>query len=276
MIIFCRSAFFTFLKVVVGLIIVAHLLPTTLSFGRESEPKYPVLRIAAASNLRFSMEEIAAAFEQEQGIRLKISYGASGNLLAQILAGAPFDLFFSADEAMPLRLIDEGLGKSEDYFIYGTGQIVLWVPGASPIDLEDLGADALLHSSVNKIAIANPRHAPYGIAAIATLKHLHLFGRLKEKLILGENISQAATFVKQGHAEIGVLSYALALSKPLIKSGRFWHIPSVYHPALKQGGLVLYRSKRQFSAKEFVRFIKSGKGLSILEKYGFLTEEARP
>ncbi len=263
----------SFLKFMVGLIIVACLFTSASAYGRGLDHRDNVLRIAAASNLRFSMDEIATAFEQEQGTRLEVSYGASGNLLAQIIAGAPFDLFFSADETMPKRLIEQGFGTSDHYFIYGTGRIVLWVPLGSPINLEALEMNAVLHHTINKISIANPRYAPYGLAAVSSLKHLNLFERLEEKLVIGENVSHAATFVRRGGAEIGILSYALALAVSLQNSGRYWLIPSNYHPTLNQGGLILDRSQHQFEAKSLVRFIKSGEGLSILKKYGFFEEE---
>ena len=276
MTIFCRIPLASLLKVIVSLIFVAHLLGPSFSFGNEHASRDQVLRLAAASNLRFSMDEIATAFERVRGVRLEISYGASGSLLAQILAGAPFDLFFSADEMMPKRLIKEGFGLSDHYFIYGTGRIVLWVSLGSPIDLENLGMNALLHHTINKISIANPRYAPYGLAAVSSLQHLNLFGRLEKKLLIGENVSHAATFVRSGGAEIGILSYTLALSGPLKKTGRYWLIPTDYHPTLSQGGLILSRSNHQSAAKSLVHFIKSGEGLSILKKYGFSEKEEVP
>ncbi len=269
---FHRYRFPLLSKILPVLFFVVYLF-TASSFANTLENQTQVLRLAVASNLRFSMDEIATAFEKVSRIRLEISYGASGNLLAQIIGGAPFDLFFSADEAMPKRLIKEDFGKKEHYFIYGTGRIVLWLPHHSSIDLETLGMDALFHHSINQIAIANPRHAPYGLAAIASLKHLRLFERLEKKLVRGENVSHAAMFVRRGGAEIGMLSYALALAKPLQKSGRYWLIPDTYHAPLHQAGLILARSQDQNKAKALIHFIRSGPGLQILKKYGFSTKE---
>lgn len=263
-------------KTLLSLFFVAYFFIVSSTFANQVDTQIQVLRLAVASNLRFSMDEVATAFEKVSGLKLQISYGASGNLMAQIIAGAPFDLFFSADEAMPKRLIEKGFGERAHYFIYGTGRIVLWLPHNSSIDLETLGMDALLHDDVNQIAIANPRHAPYGFAAIASLKYRGFFDRLEKKLVTGENISHAAMFVRRGGAEIGMLSYALALAEPLQKSGRYWLIPDTYHPPLHQAGLILTRSQHQAEAKKLIRFIQSGAGLDILKKYGFFLEEGLP
>lgn len=270
---FYRVTLLFVLKASLVLLLVHQLVLPSPSFGNQFKNRSQVLRLAVASNLRFSMNEIVTAFEKVSGLRLEVSYGASGNLLAQIIAGAPFDLFFSADEAMPLRLIEEGLGKPENYFIYGRGRIVLWVPHDSSIDIESFGMDALLHPSINKISIANPRHAPYGLAAIASLEYKALFERLEKKLVMGENVLHTAMFVKRGGAEIAILSYALALAGPLQQSGRYWLIPPDHHPALNQGGLILDRGQYQKEVQSLLHFIQTGPGLNILKKYGFFTEE---
>lgn len=233
-----------------------------------AEPS-PTLTVAAASDLQFAMGEIASAFEKGTGSRVKVSFGASGSFVAQITAGAPFDLFFSADESYPKRLIETGLALPESFFRYAAGRLVLWVPNDSPIDLAKEEMQALLHPSVRKIAIANPAHAPYGKAAVSALQSSGLYERVQSRLVLGENISQAAQFVQSGNADIGLLSLSHANAAAMKGKGRFWLVPADVYPPLHQGGVILRRSRRAALAKSLIDFVKSGEGKVILERYGF-------
>lgn len=235
----------------------------------RAAPPGPTLVVAAASDLQFVMKEIAPAFEKETGSTMKVSFGASGSFVAQITAGAPFDLFFSADENYPKQLIESGLAVPDSFYRYATGRLVLWVPRDSPIDVEREGAQSLLHPSVRRIALANPVHAPYGKAAVAALKSLDLYDRLEPRLVFGENISQATQYVQSGNAEIGLLSLAHALAAPLKERGRFWLIPAEKYPPLHQGVVLLRRSEEGALARALIDFIKSEKGKAILERYGF-------
>lgn len=172
--------------------------------------------VAAAADLKFAMAPLVAAFRATRpDVVFKISYGSSGSFHAQISNGAPFDLFFSADADFPRQLAKAGLSTDGKVALYGIGQLVVWVPAASPIDVRKLGIRALLHPSVRRIAIANPRHAPYGRAAEAAMKSLGVHEQLMEKLVLGENVAQAAQFVESGSAEIGILALSLALAPAL-------------------------------------------------------------
>lgn len=227
----------------------------------------PALSVAAASDLRFAMEEIATRFEAGGQGRIKVSYGASGIFFAQIMSGGPFDIFLSADLAYPERLMAEG--HAESLFIYGKGRLVLWVPRHSPLDIEKEGLNSLLNPSIRKIAIANPAHAPYGAAAVFVLKKQGLYPLLSSKLVLGENLLQAAQFAQSGGAQAGILSYSLARSPRLSKTGRHWIIPNV--PALPQGGIILKRSKQISLAHTFLDFIVSGEGGEILRRHGLDT-----
>lgn len=235
-----------------------------------------ILTVAAASDLQFAMGEIAPAFEKATGKTVKLSFGASGSFVAQVAAGAPFDLFFSADESYPKRLIEAGLAVPESFYRYATGRLVLWVPKESSIDVEQEGMKALLHPTVRKIAIANPAHAPYGKAAVAALQSSGLYERVQSRLVLGENISQAAQFVQSGNAEIGLLSLSHAVAAPLKERGRFWRVPSEAYPPLHQAVVILRRSRDGALAQSLIDFIKGGEGKAILERYGFtLPPEAK-
>lgn len=229
----------------------------------------PILTVAAASDLQFAMGEIAPAFEKATGKTVKLSFGASGSFVAQIAAGAPFDLFFSADESYPKRLIETGQAVPESFYRYATGRLVLWVPKDSPIDVAQEGMQALLHPTVRKIAIANPAHAPYGKAAVAALQSSGLYERVQSRLVLGENISQAAQFVQSGNAEIGFLSLSHANAAPMKDQGRFWPVPADAYPPLHQAAVILRRSREGASAQSLIDFIKGGEGKVILERYGF-------
>jgi molybdate transport system substrate-binding protein len=234
------------------------------------------LTIAAASDLQFALGEMAPAFEKATGSVVKLSFGSSGNFVAQITAGAPFDLFFSADDVYPKRLIETGLALPESFYRYAVGRIVLWVPKDSPIDMEREGMRALLHPAVRKIAIANPAHAPYGKAAVAAMQSAELYERVQSRLVLGENISQAAQFVQSGNAEIGLLSLSLVTSATMKERGRFWLIPAETYPSLQQAVVILHRSREGVLAQAFIDFIKGKEGKAILERYGFkIPQEGR-
>lgn len=240
---------------------------SVVSSSRAESPR--TLTVAAASDLQFALGEIAPAFEKATGSIVKLSFGASGSFVAQITAGAPFDLFFSADESYPKRLIEAGLAVPESFHRYATGRLVLWVPKGSPIDVEKEGMQALIHPTVRKIAIANPAHAPYGKAALAALQSSGLYDRVQSRLILGENISQAAQFVQSGNAEIGLLSLSHASAASLKDLGRFGLVPADAYPPLHQGVVILKRSGEASLAQSFIDFVRGKEGTAILQRYGF-------
>jgi molybdate transport system substrate-binding protein len=227
------------------------------------------LLVAAAADLNPALHDIAQQFERKTGIRIKLSFGASGGLTQQIENGAPFDLFFSADMDYPNHLIADGQADAASLYQYSLGKLVLWVPANSPLDLEHQGMAALLDGSVKKIAIANPEHAPYGRAAVAALKHAGLYDRLSDRFVMGENVSQAAQFVESGNAQAGFVALAHALS-PAVKSlGKFWVVPADYYPPLEQGVIVLSRSQHKKEAADFLQYLKTKDATDVLRKYGF-------
>ncbi len=206
---------------------------------------------------------------------MTLSFGSSGNLYSQIQSGAPFDLFFSADEEYPKKLASAGLVDPASLRIYALGHLVLWVPKTSPLDPEKLQMELLAEPTVKRIAIANPQHAPYGRAAIAALDHYGLKSRVAERLVLGENVSQAAQFVQSGNAQAGLIALSLAESPAMKSAGKYWVLPSGTYPELKQAAVVISSSKHKTAAQAFLDFVLSPEGAAILRKYG-LTPPATP
>ena len=233
--------------------------------------------IAAASDLNFAFKEIVAEFEKRTGNTVKLSLGSSGNFFAQLSNGAPFDVFFSADIGYPKKLEQAGLAEPETLYMYAVGRIVLWVPKGSPIDVHALGIGALQHPSVKKIAIANPKHAPYGRAAVAAMEHFKVYGAVKDKLVLGENISQTAQFVQTGGADIGIIALSLAGAPAMKETGAYWEVPIDAYPRLEQGAVILKATKDQKTARAFLDYVKSPEGAAVFKRYGFfLPEKAIP
>lgn len=232
-----------------------------------------VLRVAAASDLQFALTEVKAAFAKAQpGIEVSVAYGSSGNFYAQILNRAPFDLFLSADVEYPRRLVAAGLAEGATEFIYSRGHLVLWVPKGSPIPLEQLGLRALLHPAARRVAIANPRHAPYGRAAEAVLASQGLLEAVRPRLVFGENVGQAAQFVQAGAADIGLIALSLAKAPVMAASGRVWEVPASAHPPLDQGGVILHQARDRAAALAFRDFLRSAEGGAILQRFGFRVE----
>jgi molybdate transport system substrate-binding protein len=233
------------------------------SFAQEAE-----VRVAAAADLQFAMVDLGQQYKNQSGNTVNVTYGSSGNFFSQILNGAPFDLFFSADVDYPRQLVIANLANPATFYKYALGRIVIWVPPGSKIDVAQQKWSALLDPSVQKIAIANPEHAPYGRAAVAAMHKAGVYEKVKAKLVLGENISQAAQFVQSGNAQIGIVALSLALS-PAMKSGERWEIPADAHPPIEQGAILLSNAKNKDAARAFLEFLKSESAVATLAKYGF-------
>jgi molybdate transport system substrate-binding protein len=231
------------------------------------------LRVAAAADLQFAMSDLASQYEKKTGIKLEISYGSSGNFRAQIANGAPFDLFFSADAMYPEQLVAAGVADAPSLVVYGQGHLVLWAPADANLQLTQKGFAALKDPRVTKIAIANPEHAPYGRAAVAALQKAGLYEELKPKLVLGENISQAAQFAQSGNAQVGVLALSLTFAASM-KGGDRWEVPADYYPPILQKAVIVSASQNKSAAKGFLDFVRSDEGRSILAKYGLAPPES--
>jgi molybdate transport system substrate-binding protein len=226
------------------------------------------VRVAAAADLQSAMPEIAQAFEKQAGTGVEVLYGSSGTFYAQIQNGAPLDIFFSADSEFPQKLEESGLAEPHSAVIYAIGKIVLWMPANARCHPEQDGWKCLQDAAVTKIAIANPAHAPYGMAAVAALQKAGIFDAIKAKLVLGENISQAAQFVQSGNAQAGIIAYSLALS-PALQGGKRWIVPAELYPPIEQTVVVLKSARKKSAAREFLKFATQGPGREILAKYGF-------
>jgi molybdate transport system substrate-binding protein len=226
------------------------------------------IRIAAAADLKFALDELGARYQKQTGKKVELTYGSSGNFFAQIQNGAPFDLFLSADIEYPRKLEAAGLAEPGTLYEYAVGRIVMWMPAGTRIDLAKLGWHALLDPSIQKIAIANPEHAPYGRAAVAALRSAGMYDQVRAKLVYGENIAQAAQFVASGNAQAGILALSLALSPPM-REGKRWEIPSTMHPPIEQAAVVLKSAKDKDGARTFLTFLRSPEGRKILESHGF-------
>ena len=244
------------------------LLLTSLPLWPQNQPSAG-LTVAAAADLSSALKEVGGMYEKKTGVKLRLSFGASGALTQQIQQGAPFDVFFSGDMDYPRQLIASGDADSSTLYQYAVGKLVLWVPAESSLDVEHKGMNVLLDPSVGKIAIANPQHAPYGRAALAALKHEGIYDRVANRLVMGENVSQAAQFVESGNADAGFVALAHAVAPAMKGKGKYWRVPDEDYPPLEQGVVVLTHSQHKKEAAEFLEFIKSKDVAEIFRKYGF-------
>jgi molybdate transport system substrate-binding protein len=229
--------------------------------------------VAAASDLRFAVEEIAAAFQRETGMQVRLSFGSTGVFATQIREGAPFQLFMAADEQFVLDLHRDGFARDEGT-LYAEGRVVVAVPTGSRLSadgsLEDLRR-ALAEGRVTRFAIANPEHAPYGMRAEEALRHAGLWDRVQPYLVMGENVSQAAQFALSGNAEGGIIAYSLALSPQVASLGSFELIPADWHEPLLQR-MALLRNAGPV-AEAFYRYVQSAPARHIMERFGFVLPE---
>ncbi len=239
-----------------------------LIFAGVNQAGAEEVTIAAASDLNFAFKELITEYEKTTGNHVKLSLGSSGNFYAQIQNGAPFDLYFSADIGYPKKLEEAGLTVPGSLYRYAVGRIVLWAATASRLDVSK-GLDVLREPGVKKIAIANPKHAPYGRAAVAAMESSRVYESVKDKLILGENISQAAQFIESGACDIGIIALSLAMAPAMSGKGVYWDIPVDAYPSLEQGAVILKQSKNQEAARRFLEFLKSSQGQDIMRRYGF-------
>ncbi|MBV8475492.1 MAG: molybdate ABC transporter substrate-binding protein [Acidobacteria bacterium] len=226
------------------------------------------ITVAAAADLQSAMQDLVARFEKQTNKTVKVIYGSSGNFFQQIQNGAPFDMFFSANVDYPKQLESAGLTMPGTYYQYARGKIVVWVPKDSKIDLST-GLKALLDPNVRKIAIANPLHAPYGQAALSAMKKEGVYEEAKDKFVLGESISQTASFILSGSADIAVMALSLALSPNMKDGGQYVVIPADEYPPINQACVVLSSSKDKALAQRFLSYIKGPEAARVLTAFGF-------
>lgn len=247
-----------------ALILVTCLWPATMR-AADSAPL-----VAAASDLRFALDEAAQTFTRETGMSVRIVYGSSGNFRRQIAEGGPFELFLSADEAYVFALAKEGRTVDEGV-VYAIGRIALVLPEGSPLRLDpglrDLAA-AAADGRLRKFAIANPEHAPYGRAAREALIAAGAWEEVRDRLVYGENVSQAAQFATSGSAQGGIVALSLALAPGALGTARFVPVPDSMHRPLRQRMVLTKRARA--TARAFYGFLQQGSARAILERYGFV------
>lgn len=223
------------------------------------------IRIAVAANFARPMEKIVAAFEKETGHKIISSSGATGKFYAQIKEGAPFDILLSADQDHPKKLSNENFAVAETQFTYAIGKLALWSPKDKYIDSKG----AILKKNLfTHISIANPKLAPYGVAAQATLEKMGLWHNLESKIVFGESISQAYQFVATGNAELGFVAFSQIKDSNGIK-GSYWLVPQDFYSPLKQDAILLKNAKNTTAAKRFLEFLKGKTAKSIIGEFGY-------
>lgn len=265
---FARRSVFVLLTAIAVCLISSDIALLHACAGNREAQSLPVLSVSAAADLQFAMPELVTEFEKKNIATLQVSYGSSENFFTQIQNGAPFDLFFSADSEYVKKLDAAGLSEPGTSGVYAIGRLVVWTRRDAAVDVRRDGWKALLDSRVEKIAIANPAHAPYGKAAEAALRSAGIYDQIKSKLVFGENISQTAQFVQSGNAQVGMLALSLAIS-PAMNDGHRWEVPADAYPPIEQGAAVVRSSKNLAAARAFLNFVRGEQGREILRKNGF-------
>ncbi|MCB5189833.1 molybdate ABC transporter substrate-binding protein [Methylobacillus arboreus] len=244
------------------------LLPLALAFSHiaQAEPA----RIAAAADLKFVLEELSQTFEKQGGEKPAITYGSSGAITTQINNGAPFELFLSADEDYVTKLNAGGFTRDEGV-LYATGHLVIVAPKQAPleVDSELKGLQAALQAGkLQRLAIANPEHAPYGRRAVEVLKHAGIWEQIQPRLVLGENVAQAAQFAISGSTDGGIVALSLVKSPQLAGSVKYAEIPESWHSPQRQRMVLLKNSGS--NAKAFYDFLQQPAARQVFSRYGFV------
>ena len=225
-----------------------------------------IVNVAVASNFILPAQEIAKRYEQESGHQIKISSGSTGKFFAQIQHGAPFQVFLSADTETPAKLIKEGFAVAQSQKTYSVGKLVLW--SANP-DLIKEGAAVLKNKRFNKLAIANPDLAPYGRAAIETLRRLDQYQPLKSKIVWGENIAQAHQFVLSGNAELGFVSASQVIHNGKVIQGSAWLVLDSLHAPILQDAVLLNKGKNSIAAQGFIDYLSTEQAREMIQQFGY-------
>jgi molybdate transport system substrate-binding protein len=226
------------------------------------------LTVAAASDLQAALPEMIKGFEREANATVTVSFGSSGNFFAQIQNGAPYDVYLSADIDYPKRLVASGLADASSLYQYATGRIVLWTRKDSGVDIST-GLRSLTDARVTRIAIANPKYAPYGRAAEAALRHERIYDAVRGKLVLGENISQTAQLADSGNSTVGIIALSVAVGPTLRAHGTYIEIPAAAHPPIDQAAVIVSASGRKPLASEFLAYLKRPQVSEYLHTFGF-------
>lgn len=221
--------------------------------------------VAVAANFVPPFREIAIEFETTTGHNVRVATGSSGNFYSQIKNGAPFDVFFSADMERPKLLEDEGLGVRDSRFTYAIGRLVLWSPNADLVK----GEETLRSKMFKRLAIANPKTAPYGLAAMQAMQKLELWENLQSQIVMGENLGQTMGFIESGNVQLGFVALAQLLDPKIKGKGSRWDVPNHLHEPIKQDVILLTKGKENAAAKALMEFIGGPQAKSIIERYGY-------
>lgn len=224
------------------------------------------VKVAVAANFAAPMRDIAAAFESQTGHKLILTPGATGKFYAQINNGAPFEVFLSADDETPARLVKVGNAVAGSRFTYAIGRLILWSPKEN---LLTDGVEALKSGNFRFLSIANPNVAPYGRAAVQTMQKIGVLTKLEPKVVQGENISQAHQFVSTGNADLGFVALSQVWQNGKLKSGSGWVVPESYHDELRQDAVLLEAGRSSEAAKALMSFLQSAKAREIIADYGY-------
>ena len=224
------------------------------------------VHVAVAANFTAPMKRIAQAFEQGSGHKLVLSFGSTGKLYAQITNAAPFDVFLSADGDTPARLEQQGSALAGTRFTYATGRLVLW--SARPEGVDARGA-VLLRDDFNRLAIAAPKLAPYGAAAVQTMRKIGVLDALQAKLVTGESIGQTFSMISSGNADLGFVAMSQVFEDGKLKSGSAWVVPADLHSPLKQDAVVLVGARNNAPAMQLMAFLKSAPARAIMSSFGY-------
>ncbi len=222
--------------------------------------------VAVAANFTAPMQKIAAAFEQDTGHKAVLSFGATGKFYAQIRNGAPFQVFLAADDTTPRRVESEGLGVQGSRFTYAVGRLVLWSPRENYVDGQ---GEVLRTGDFTHLSIANPKLAPYGLAAVQTLQKLGLSESLKPRLVTGENIAQAYQFVASGNAQLGFVALSQVMEDGRIARGSAWQVPDAMHEPIRQDAVLLATGKDNAAAAALMQYLRGDKAREIIRRYGY-------
>jgi len=225
--------------------------------------------VAVAANFMAPMQRIAAEFERDTGHRTRLAFGSSGKLYAQIRNGAPFQMFLSADADKPAKLDAEGLTLAGSRVTYAVGTLALWSPRP---DLVDKQGKVLGEGTFRKLALANPRLAPYGQAALETLERLGLRARLQPRLVFGENIAQTHQFIASGNAELGFVALSQILQDGRISAGSAWLVPADLYRPIRQDAVILAGGADNAAARALAQYLIGDKARAIIRSYGYTTE----
>ena len=240
------------------------ILLSAFSLCIEAKP----VQVAVAANFSKTMQTLVTEFEKDYDYQIALSFGSSGKFYAQIKQGAPYELFFSADQVKPNALQQDGLVVAGSRFTYAIGRLAVW--SARP-DFAYNIEKKLKQGAFNKLAIANPNLAPYGAATLQVLNHLGLIDGTKAKWVRGENIAQTYQFIHSGNADLGFVSLSQLLGRDIVQQGSYWLVPEIMHQPIKQDVVLLLSAAQSLGAKAFLDFIQTKKAQTIIAEYGYVT-----